>query len=138
MANTRHRNGTRLADWLAFVPPASIEMTYGTFLFGIVFQYFTIKPMRGLSVGAGVVAAVKADIASITAWQMGMYGLMAIIQFLWFEPAYGGDRESCEPGILVRHATRHARGIRNQLSRQLVVNPFGCKGKDVNPLLLGS
>ncbi|MFP3707993.1 DUF4396 domain-containing protein [Paraburkholderia sp. SIMBA_009] len=60
------------------------------FLVGIVFQYFTIKPMRGLSVGAGVLAAVKADVASITAWQVGMYGMMAIIQFRWFKPVYGG------------------------------------------------
>ena len=30
------------------------------FLFGIVFQYFTIAPMRGLSFGKGVLAAVKA------------------------------------------------------------------------------
>jgi hypothetical protein len=60
------------------------------FLLGIVFQYFTIKPMRDLSVWQGIVAAVKADIASITAWQIGMYGLMAAIQLLWFKPSYGG------------------------------------------------
>jgi hypothetical protein len=57
---------------------------------GIVFQYFTIKPMRDLSIAQGILAAVKADIASITAWQVGMYGLMAVIQLLWFKPAYGG------------------------------------------------
>ena len=67
------------------------------FLIGIIFQYFTIKPMRGLSVSAGVVAAAKADIASITAWQVGMYGLMAIIQFVWFKPAYGGIAEVASP-----------------------------------------
>ncbi|MGF6788755.1 DUF4396 domain-containing protein [Paraburkholderia sp. 35.1] len=60
------------------------------FLLGIGFQYFTIKPMRDLSIGQGVIAAVKADIASITAWQIGMYGAMAIIQFLWFKPVFGG------------------------------------------------
>ncbi|MGQ7932464.1 DUF4396 domain-containing protein [Paraburkholderia sp. D1E] len=53
-------------------------------------QYFTIKPMRGLSVGRGVIAAVKADFASITGWQIGMYGCMAIVQFLWLRPLYGG------------------------------------------------
>lgn len=67
------------------------------FLLGIVFQYFTIKPMRSLSVGAGVRAAAKADIASITAWQVGMYGLMAAIQFLWFRPAYGGVAKVASP-----------------------------------------
>lgn len=59
------------------------------FLFGIVFQYYSIKPMRHLSPGAGIVAALKADAASISAWQIGMYGLMAAIQFLWFRPSYG-------------------------------------------------
>jgi hypothetical protein len=60
------------------------------FLFGVVFQYFTIKPMRNLSLGQGIVAALKADIASITAWQIGMYGMMALIQFAWFRSAFGG------------------------------------------------
>ena len=60
------------------------------FLFGIVFQYYSIKPMRDLTPAQGVIAALKADIASISAWQVGMYGLMAAIQLLWFRPAYGG------------------------------------------------
>ena len=38
------------------------------YAFGIVFQYFTIAPMRGLSLGEGVVAAIKADTLSLTAW----------------------------------------------------------------------
>jgi hypothetical protein len=59
------------------------------FLLGIAFQYFTIKPMRDLSVGEGLVAAVKADAGSISAWQIGMYAVMAVIQFVWFRPAYG-------------------------------------------------
>lgn len=67
------------------------------FALGIWFQYLTIKPMRGLSPGQGMIAALKADIASITAWQVGMYGLMATIQFLWFKPAYGGIAEVASP-----------------------------------------
>ena len=54
------------------------------FLFGIVFQYFTIKPMRDLSVGEGIKAAVKADTFSLMAWQVGMYGWMAIATFVLF------------------------------------------------------
>jgi hypothetical protein len=46
--------------------------------------------MRQLSIGAGVAAALKADAASITAWQVGMYGFMAVAQFAWFRPHYGG------------------------------------------------
>ncbi|HEY3661581.1 MAG TPA: DUF4396 domain-containing protein [Chthoniobacterales bacterium] len=52
--------------------------------FGIVFQYFTIAPMRGLSLGEGLIAAAKADFLSLTAWQVGMYGWMAIATFLIF------------------------------------------------------
>jgi hypothetical protein len=54
------------------------------YLFGIVFQYFTIAPMRGLSFGKGMMAAVKADTASLTAWQVGMYGFMALAHFYIF------------------------------------------------------
>jgi hypothetical protein len=52
------------------------------FLFGIAFQYFTIAPMKHLSPGRGLIAALKADTLSLTAWQVGMYGWMAIVTFL--------------------------------------------------------
>ena len=51
---------------------------------GIVFQYFTIVPMRHLSPGQGILAAVKADTLSITAFQVGMYGWMALTWFVVF------------------------------------------------------
>jgi hypothetical protein len=54
------------------------------FLFGIAFQYFTIAPMRHLSPAQGLVAALKADALSLTAWQIGMYGWMAVVTFLIF------------------------------------------------------
>lgn len=54
------------------------------FLFGIAFQYFTIVPMRGLSPGKGFIQAIKADTLSLTAWQFGMYGFMAIAHFVLF------------------------------------------------------
>lgn len=54
------------------------------YTFGIAFQYFTIAPMRNLSVGEGIWAAIKADTLSLTAWQIGMYGWMAIVAFLIF------------------------------------------------------
>ncbi len=99
--------GDLIAEWLAFWAPA-VAVAFGwkslfadkifavwvldfifAFSLGILFQYFTIKPMRDISIGEGVVAALKADIASISAWQIGMYGMMALIQFVWFLPAYG-------------------------------------------------
>lgn len=54
------------------------------YLFGIAFQYYSIKPMRGLPPLQGLVAAVKADTLSLVAWQVGMYGWMAIATFVLF------------------------------------------------------
>ncbi len=54
------------------------------FLFGIAFQYFTITPMKKLSRAQGLVAALKADTLSLTAWQVGMYGWMAVAMFAIF------------------------------------------------------
>ncbi|BBC72459.1 conserved hypothetical protein [Altererythrobacter sp. B11] len=107
--------GDIIAEWAAFAMPA-LAVWFGwhtlfaeklfavwvldylvAFLLGVIFQYFTIKPMRDLSVGQGIWQAVKADAASITSWQVGMYGLMALIQFAWFRPAYGGLAEVSTP-----------------------------------------
>lgn len=54
------------------------------FLIGVAFQYFTITPTKNLSPKAGLVAALKADALSLTAWQVGMYGWMAVATFLIF------------------------------------------------------
>ncbi len=61
--------------------------------FGIVFQFFTIAPMRNLGVGEGLVQASKADFLSLTAWQVGMYGWMAIATFVIF----GREIEKTDP-----------------------------------------
>ncbi len=54
------------------------------FAFGIAFQYFTIKPMKQLSPARGLLAALKADSLSLSAWQVGMYGWMAVVTFVLF------------------------------------------------------
>jgi len=87
--------GDIVAEWLAFAVPAiAVAFGYGSlfgtrmfavwvvdflfaYAFGIVFQYFTIAPMRGLSFGPGLIGAIKADTLSLTAWQVGIYGFMA-------------------------------------------------------------
>lgn len=99
--------GDICAEWLVFAFPA-IAVAFGwhglfgdrifavwivdylfAYAFGIVFQYFTIAPMRGLSLGPGLLAAVKADTLSLTAWQVGMYGFMAIAHFAIFQAGFG-------------------------------------------------
>lgn len=99
--------GDIVAEWLVFfVPVIAAWFGYQTlfadkifavwivdylfaFAFGVAFQYFTIKPMRNLSPGRGLVQAVKADAASLTAWQFGMYGFMAIAYFYIFRTVLG-------------------------------------------------
>jgi hypothetical protein len=54
------------------------------FAIGIVFQYWAIKPMKNLSAKDALIAALNADTLSLTFWQIGMYGWMAICDFLIF------------------------------------------------------
>ncbi len=99
--------GDLSAEWLAFAVPAVAiafgwhslfqEKTFAVWIlgfllaygFGVLFQYFTIAPMRGLSLGEGIWAAIKADTISITAWQVGMYGFMAFANFYLFRHLLG-------------------------------------------------
>jgi hypothetical protein len=49
---------------------------------GILFQYFSIQPMRHLPAGQAIVAAIKADTLSILCFQVGMYAFMALNWFV--------------------------------------------------------
>jgi hypothetical protein len=51
---------------------------------GIMFQYFAIAPMRGLGVRDGLRAAAKADVISLTAFEVGLFGWMAVMTFVLF------------------------------------------------------
>jgi hypothetical protein len=51
---------------------------------GIVFQYLAIAPMRGLSFGKGILEAAKADVLSLTAFEIGLFGWMALMAFVLF------------------------------------------------------
>lgn len=52
--------------------------------FGIIFQYFAIAPMRGLGLKDGLLAAAKADVISLTAFEVGLFGWMAVMTFVLF------------------------------------------------------
>ena len=99
--------GDICAEWLVFLAPV-VAVWFGwhslfgdkifaawivdylfAYGFGVVFQYFSIKPMRGLSVGQGIWQAVKADTLSLTSWQVGMYGFMAFAYFYLFRTVLG-------------------------------------------------
>jgi Domain of unknown function (DUF4396) len=57
------------------------------YVFGIVFQYFAIVPMRGLWFWPGVRAAVAADTISLTAFEIGLFAVMWAMMLLPFSDA---------------------------------------------------
>jgi hypothetical protein len=101
--------GDIVAEWLAFlIPPVVLAFGWESFfsqkmyavwildfliafVFGIVFQYFAIVPMRKLSPSDGIAAALKADSLSLISWQIGMYCLMAVLQFAVFKRFFGHE-----------------------------------------------
>jgi hypothetical protein len=68
---------------LALWPEYAVDYVLA-FALGVAFQYFTIAPMRGLGVRKGLVAAVKADALSLTAFEVGLFGWMALVQLVFF------------------------------------------------------
>lgn len=52
--------------------------------FGIAFQYFPIRAMRGAAPLEALIDAVKADTLSLAAFEFGMFGWMAVTNFLLF------------------------------------------------------
>ncbi|WP_194191614.1 DUF4396 domain-containing protein [Clostridium chrysemydis] len=99
VADTLHCGaGCSLADligpWIFLVVPFTIfnNLTFGEWvldyclalLTGVTFQYAAISPMmkkKGLKVW---LKALKIDFFSLTSWQIGMYGFMALVIFVWF------------------------------------------------------
>lgn len=53
-------------------------------LFGVFFQFIAIREMETISFSKALTRAFKADVLSLTAWQIGMYGWMAIAYFVIF------------------------------------------------------
>ena len=51
---------------------------------GVTFQYAALSPMLGQTGPTVWWRALKVDFFSLTAWQVGMYGWMALVIFVWF------------------------------------------------------
>ena len=127
--------GCTLADivgeWFLFFVPVAIggSILAGTWVvdyllalaFGIGFQYAAIRGMeRTLPRGEAIRRAAKADILSLTAWQAGMYGWMAVAIF-----ALNGG-EAMPPHlvrILVLDAGRHGMRIPRGAARKYPPDP---------------
>ena len=79
--------GDFLGDWLAFLLGFTIfgsdlasKIVLGfafAYALGILFQYFSVAPMRGLGIREGIFAAIKIDTLSLTAYEIGMFAWMA-------------------------------------------------------------
>ncbi len=86
------------------------------FALGIVFQYFSIAPMRGLAVGEGIAAAVKADALSLLAFEVGLFGWMAVMQLVLFPaPHLAPDHAAywllMQIGMIVGFATAYPANV---------------------------
>lgn len=82
------------------------------FALGIAFQYFSIAPMRELGLREGILAALKADTLSLTAFEVGLFGWMAIIQLVLFtaphlEPDHAAYWLLMQMGMILGFATAY-------------------------------
>jgi hypothetical protein len=86
--------GDLIAEWVIFALALTIAgyalfaEYVGDYLlalaFGIAFQYFAIAPMRGLGLREGLKAAARADFISLTCFEIGLFGWMALMAFVFF------------------------------------------------------
>lgn len=86
--------GDIVAEFTVFALGATIagEMIFAMFVgdylaavaLGIVFQYFAIAPMRGLGLAHGLREAAKADVLSLTAFEVGLFSWMALTHYVFF------------------------------------------------------
>ena len=104
--------GDIAAEWLAFLVPAVAvwfgwhslfaEKIYAVWVLDFLFAFGSAscssisRSCRCVTcrAGEGIMAALKADTLSLTAWQVGMYGFMALASFYLFAPCgipRGGD-----------------------------------------------
>ena len=73
---------TLLGSTLLAAYALDFALAYAT---GVAFQYFTIAPMRNLGFKEGLWAAIKADTISLIAFEIGMFGFMALTQKVFFD-----------------------------------------------------
>ena len=86
--------GDILGAWIVFATgwkllglalPAEhiVDFTFA-FALGVAFQHLSIAPMRRLGLRDGIVAALKADTLSLMAFEVGLFGWMAMVQLVLF------------------------------------------------------
>lgn len=87
--------GDIIGEWVVFAFGASlagsvlladyaVDFTLA-YVLGLAFQFWSIVPMRELSVGEGVREALKADTLTLVAFEIGLFGWMALVHHLFFD-----------------------------------------------------
>lgn len=84
-----------LGEWITYCIPVHINgnLLLGSWvldfilalIIGVYFQFYAIREMEKISVSQGLFRAFKADFFSLTSWQVGMYGWMAVVYFIFFK-----------------------------------------------------
>lgn len=86
--------GDVISTWLIFIGSIIIfgsllatafilDFTFA-WLLGIIFQYLAISEMRKVSLKEGLVDSIKADTFSLAAFEIGLFGWMAIVALVIF------------------------------------------------------
>jgi hypothetical protein len=97
--------GCTLGDWIgeflvfglgamllgATLYPEYFADYFFAYVLGIAFQYFSIAPMRGVKGMRGVWEAIKADTLSLTAFEIGLFGWMALYSIVIFHEGLHPD-----------------------------------------------
>lgn len=65
------------------------------YMLGMAFQYFAIRAMRNVSPLRAITDAIKADTLSLAAFEIGMFGWMAIVTFTIF------PEQPPDPGMIL-------------------------------------
>ncbi len=86
--------GDIIGEWVVFAGTLTIAgaalwpeylLDFATaYLLGILFQYFAIKPMSDLGPRAVLARAIRADTLSLVAFEVGLFGWMALVFFVLF------------------------------------------------------
>ena len=113
--------GDLIAEWIVFAAglqlagfalPAEYPFDYVLALsWGILFQYFVIAPSRHLALGEGLKLAAKADFLALSAFEIGLFGWMAVMQLVLFPSHLPTDSAAfwflMQVGMLIGFATSY-------------------------------
>ncbi len=86
--------GDVISTWLIFIVNIVIfgsvlaaafifDFTFA-WLLGVIFQFFAISEMRKVSLRDGIIDSIKADTLSLAAFEIGLFGWMAVVALVIF------------------------------------------------------